>query len=192
VEFAVAVGACERLEIKPTTCWSNPNALQFVYAAPGSRTRYAIDSDYHIPALDGLLPTTDAGFSRLLWNTLCAQDDDSWTTARYRNNSSYPIRSSPSKLACLLTEQAWIPQTNGQFVRPSEATRDLLPSGFPFDPGWRWLEAIGFGQRVAARTEQESRRRVLAQELGFSDDDALDRARRFTALPAEEQQRILA
>jgi hypothetical protein len=143
-------------------------------------------------AVAQVLPTTNPALSQLIWRTLCEQDDDSWTTTKYRNNSSCSIRSAPSQLARVLRDRAWVPQTDGRFVRPSEATRDLLPSGFPFDPGWEWLTAIGFVQQLAERCEEESQRRGLARRLGFGDDDTLDRARRFAALPAEDQRRILA
>jgi hypothetical protein len=192
VAFALAVGASKSLAIQNASCWANPNVRQLVHAAPGNRTHYCIDVDFVISGLDDLLPTTNAALSQLIWKTLCEQDSDSWTTARYRNNSSYGIRSAPSQLACILEDRAWVPQTDGRFVRPAEAIRDLLPNGFPFDPGWKWLSAIGFGQQLAERSEEEQQRRLLARQLGFGDDGTLDRARRFAALPAEEQQRILA
>src|SRR5207237_1080880 len=135
VSFAVAVGTSKNLEIEPTSCRSNPNAPHLVYTAPGNKTHYSVDSDYRVPGLEDVLPTTNAALSQLIWRTLCEQDDDAWTIARYRNNSSYQFRVAPSQLACLLRDQAWVPQTDGRFVRPAEATRDLLPSGFPFDPG---------------------------------------------------------
>jgi hypothetical protein len=192
VAFALAVGASKSLAIEHASCWANPNVYQLVHAAPGNRTHYCINMDFVIPALDALLPTTNAALSRLIWKTLCEQDSDSWTTARYRNNSSYGVRTAPSQLACILRDRAWVPQTDGRFVRPAEATRDMLPSGFPFDPGWKWPAAIGFGKQLADRSAEEQERRLLARQLGFADDGSLDRARRFAALPAGEQQRILA
>jgi hypothetical protein len=190
--FAAAVGARKCLEIERASCRSNPDVRQLVYTAPGNRTQYEVDADYVIPELDALLSTPSLALSQLVWTTLAGQDDDSWTTARYRTNSSWPFRTAPSQLARVLRDRAWVPQGDGKFVRPVKATRDLLPKGFPFDPGWEWLDAIGFGQESAQRSEEESQRRALARKLGFDDDDTLDRARRFAALPAEEQLRILA
>jgi hypothetical protein len=192
VSFAVAVGATRSLAIRHASCWANPNVLHLVHTAPGNRTRYGVDRDYQIPGIADLFPPTDVGLCQLLWRTLCEQEDDAWVTAEYRNNSSYSLRTAPSQLVCLLKEQAWIPQTDGRFVRPVEANRDLLPSGFPFDPGWKWLAALGFGQQLAKKSEEEMQRRALAKRLGFGDDATLDRAKRFAALPAEEQRRILA
>lgn len=192
IQFCLAIGASKSLAIDHVNCWSNPDVRRLVYAAPGNRTHYEINSDYAISGLSTLLLKPNLALSKLIWTTLAEQDDDSWTTARYRTNSTCPLRSAPSQLTCALRDQAWIPQAEGVFVRPAEATRDLLPKGFPFDPGWEWLDAIGFGQESAQRSEEESQRRAMAQELGFGDDDTLDRARRFAALPQDEQLRILA
>lgn len=191
-KFAVAVGASKCLEIQHASCRSNPDVSHLVYAAPGNRTQYEVDEDYVIPRLDALLSTPSLELSQLVWATLAVQDDRSWTIARYRTNSSWAFRTAPSQLARVLRDRPWVPQADGKFVRPAEATRDLLPKGFPFDPGWEWLGAIAFGRESTQRSEEESKQRALAKKLGFEDDDSLDRARRFAALPAEEQLRILA
>src|SRR5262249_20786594 len=155
------------------------------WKAPGNRTSYCIDADSHIPGLDGLLAAPTVDLSRLVWLTLCEQEDESWFTARYRNNSSYPVRTAPSQLVCVLRSRAWVPQTNGRFVRPCEATRELLQSGFPFDPGWAWLAELEFGKQITERNEEQVQLQELARDLGFEDNDALERAKRFVALPAD-------
>ena len=40
------------------------------------------------------------------------------------------------------------------FVRPAEASRDLLPEGFPFDPGWQWIKAVRFGEESTRGGEE--------------------------------------
>jgi hypothetical protein len=192
VKFALSVGAAERLVIQETTCQTNPDADRLVWSAPGGRTSYSVDEDYHIPRLDELLETSNAALSQLVWRTLCEQEGDLWMTARYRNNSEHPIQEAPSQVVCVLRDRAWVPQTDGRFVRPVEASRDCLPAGFAFDPGWPWLRAIRFGQEVANKSEAQLHRVSLAKQLGFNDEDTLDRAKRFAALPADEQLRILA
>ena len=85
-----------------------------------------------------------------------------------------------------------MPQADGRFVRPAEASRDLLPEGFPFDPGWLWLKAIHFGQEVAQKSEEQRQKQAIAKEWGFADNESLERAKRFAKLPQEEQERFLA
>jgi hypothetical protein len=70
--------------------------------------------------------------------------------------------------------------------------RDLLTEGFPFDAGSVWLKAIGFGSSAAAKSEEQRQKETAAKELGFRDQASLERAKRFGALPPEEQERILA
>jgi hypothetical protein len=191
-KFARAVGAAERLEIQQTTCNSNPDAQQLGRAPSVYKTRHALDLDHHIPGLDTLLLTPTTALSQLVWNTLREQDDDSWTAAKYQNNSRSPIQTAPSQLVFILRDRAWVPQTDGRFVRPAEAIRDCLPAGFAFDPGWSWLHAIRFGQLLAKQSEEQLQQQALAKQLGFGDEETLNRAKRFAALPADEQRRILA
>jgi hypothetical protein len=87
---------------------------------------------------------------------------------------------------------SWIPQTDGRFVSPHEASRDLLPVGFPFDPGWPWLKAMQFGDDEQQKADEEQRKAETARELGFADPETLQRARQFATLPPAEQERILA
>jgi hypothetical protein len=191
-KFAQAVGAAKTLEIQQTTCHSNPNVQHLALIAPGKWTRYGINVDYHISGLDTLLKTPNAALSQLVWRTLCDQGQDSWMTAKYRNNRSYSTRSAPSQVVCVLRRYAWVPQTNGRFVRPSEATRDGLPAGFAFDTGWTWLEAIQFGQQLVKESAEQLQRQTLVKQLGFNDEEELERAKRFAALPADDQLRFLA
>lgn len=120
----------------------------------------------------------------LVWNTLSDRSHDkNILKAIFRHNqSNYPHRAA-SQLVHQLRNIAWIPQGDNKFVRPAEALRDLLPDGFPFDPGWPWLEAIRFGEDTKKRTEQHRKMREIGKILEFSDESALADARRFAELP---------
>jgi len=85
-----------------------------------------------------------------------------------------------------------VPQANGAFVRPTEANKDELPEGFPFDVGYDWLKKIQFGQGSRQRAEESSRRDTAAKALGFADSRTLERAKVFAALPQREQEMLLA
>jgi hypothetical protein len=191
-KFALTIGVAGSLVVQTTTCQSNPDQRLLRWERRLNNNRYRVDIDYYIPAMDSLLETRNVALSQLVWTTLCNQKDDSWATAQYRGSSNEALRSAPSQLVCVLRARAWVPQTGGKFVRPSEANRDFLPAGFTFDPGWTWLQTVQFGQNLAKKSPDEIQRQTLAKQLGFDDEDALDRAKRFTALPADEQHRFLA
>ena len=118
-------------------------------------------------------------------------NDARYFVATYRRNASAGSRQAPSSLVHVLRSAAWVPQGHESFVRPSEASRDALPEGFPFDPGMRWLKTVKWGEDVVKRSEQQRQKETVARELGFPDSSTLERAKRFASLPPEEQERFL-
>ena len=191
--FARAVGVQTKLEIKATTCYGNPQ-WSHLSAAPGERyTSSSINRDYAIDGLEIALQNPILELSKLIWRTMAdLPGDGRHLTALYRKNASSGARRADSSLLHILRKAKWIPQNTGAFARPAEASRDLLPGGFPFDPEWPWLKAINFGAEVAKRSEAQRQKRAVATELGFEDDDTLERARQFARMPPEEQERVLA
>ena len=65
-----------------------------------------------------------------------------------------------------------------------------MPNGFAFDPGWPWLKAIQFGESIAKQSAETRRKREVAKELGFKDEDSLNDAKWFAELDPEERQRF--
>jgi hypothetical protein len=90
-----------------------------------------------------------------------------------------------------LRDSDWIPQTDGRFVHPAKASREFLPKGFPWDERYEWLAAVRFGEEDGNRIEVNGRKQEAAKSLWLSDEAALERARRFTSLPQEVQERIM-
>ena len=193
VPFAQTCGAADHLEIATVSCADNPNKAH-LYRAPGSNwTSTGINRDFVIPGLAALLERSNLALSRLVWNTLCAQSQNGRILkAIYRYNQSNDPRYADSQLVHQLRNAAWIPQKDNKFVRPSEALRDLLPEGFPFDEGWLWLNAIQFGAETKKRAEQLQNTRKIATELGFRDETSLTDGRRFAELPPDTRRKILA
>jgi hypothetical protein len=68
----------------------------------------------------------------------------------------------------------------------------LLPVGFPYDLGFRWLGPLHFGEAAARQSAQETQKDEAAKSLGFANAAAAERARRFNELPESEQEEILA
>lgn len=189
-EFAKETGAKISLDIKQDTCYRNPE-WPHLSTASGAWTAYGINRDYFIPHLDEMLKTPTLELSRLIWKTLSSLHS-SYLQAVYRNNSAHSAKSAPSRLVCMLRATAWIPQGDDVFVRPADASRELLPKGFPFDPGYPWLKAVQFGETAARRSAQAQQKDAAAKSLGFADAAAAERARRFNELPDSEQEKILS
>jgi hypothetical protein len=192
--FLSAIGIQKELPVRKQFVTSqHPNSDELLrdYRRNTRRTHTEIDDDWIIPHLSKVLATPSYEMSKLIWSRLQTTPLKVFE-ARYRPNQQYPLRRAPSTLCLTLQRTAWVPQNGGSFVRPAEASRDLLPGGFPFDPEWQWLKAINFGAEVAKRSEVQQRKKAVAKELGFEDDDTLERAKQFALMPPEEQKRVLA
>ncbi len=192
IKFAQICGAAVKLEIAQVSCGNNPNK-EHLERAPGAfPTPTGTDRDFVIDGLDELFLNPTMALSRLVWRALCdrSQDASILQACFQYNQSNYP-HYAESQLVHQLRGGAWIPQGKGELVRPAEASRDLLPQGFPFDPGWPWVQAIGFGEESAKRIEERRRNQEIAEKLGFSDDVALQHARQFAELSPVTRQKIL-
>src|SRR5206468_1838680 len=154
---------------RETRSHANPERA-YLYSVRGERYTSPIDRDFTIEGLDKVLAEPSLVISKLIWNTMSSLTS-AGLRAEYRKNESGGSHFAASQLVHLLRRFTWIPQTDGRFVRPAEASRDLLPGGFPFDPDWEWLEAIEFGKQLAERSQEQLQRRTLARQLGFTDDE---------------------
>jgi hypothetical protein len=191
-EFANAVGIGTKLEINESNCSNNPEK-KYLYSAEGTWTYKGINRDYFIPHIEAMLKSPSVELSRLIWKTLRTLPAyPNYLQAMYRCNASHSPRYAASRLVHELRVASWIPQGNGVFVRPTDASRELLPKGFAFDPGDSWLEAVQFGETAVRASTQALQKEAAARSLGFSDAAAAERARRFNELPETEQEAILA
>lgn len=187
-KFAKALGAKVSLEVDSCSITNNPEK-SYLMMVSGSRASSVINRDYYIPNLAELMKTPSVELSRLIWRTLRAFPRYSnYLQATYQLNRSHGARYANSRLVHELRAARWIPQGDGVFVRPADASRELLPKGFPFDSGDAWLKAIQFGEEAAKASAQATQREATAKSLGFSDSAALDRARRMNELMSEEEQ----
>ena len=191
-KFAKEVGANACLEIEDAFCDSNPDAQRLVWEASGYWTDNGTDEDYTITGLEYIIDKEDKALSSIVWRTLCMDVNTDWITARFRNNTRHEIRSAPSQLICILRDAKWVPQNDGCFVRPCEASPEMLPEGFPFDLGQKWLNAVHFGEEVVQRSEEQSKKQAVAKELGFPDQKSLEDAKWFAGLAVEERQQFKA
>ena len=190
--FAQVVGARMNLKIETRDCRQNPK-WDYLRNVGGDRHTSPIDCDFHIPKLGELLKTPSLDLSRLVWRTLTALPSyPDYLQATYQRNHSWGARYADSILVHELRNAAWVPQGDGRFIRPAEASRGALPEGFPFDSGSKGLKAIQFGSEVERLSAQKREKEDVAKIAGFADASALERAKRFAALPEEEQERFFA
>lgn len=194
VGFCRTCGVTDHLVVWQVTCDDNPQR-RYLESAPGSwLTETGQNRDFVIPHLAEMLEKSSLTLSRLVWKTLCDQSHNkAILEACFQYNQSNDPYYADSQLVHQLRDSSWVPQCGDtlSFVRPDYASRDLLPEGFPCDPSWPWLQAICFGGDTESSADQLSRTQELAREIGV-DEEALEVAKWFGKLPADEKQRILA
>ena len=185
--FAKAVGANVKLNIHSCSCYQNPEWDYLSQVGGDRETSSGINTDYNIPALEDLLAKPCLRLSKLVWRTMSALPNNGcYLVATYQRNASSGSREADSSLVHVLRNAAWVPQDNGLFVCPAKASPDLLPAGFSFDSGQRWLKEVRWGEE----SEQQRQKETFARELGFSDLANLEQAKRFAAFPLEDQERF--
>jgi hypothetical protein len=190
--FAKAVGAQTRLEIVAAHCASNPD-WPYLSSVRGDRHTSEVNRDYAIPGLNEVLSKPSLAISKLIWQTMSSlPSQPNYLQARYQKSQSGGAHYTSSQIVHFLKSATWVPQGNNSFARPAEASRDLLPEGFPFDSGWLWLKAVQFGEQERQRAEEDKKKQTTAKELGFQDSETLERALQFAALPPADQERILS
>jgi hypothetical protein len=191
-KFAQAVGVKAGLEIEQGTCEHNPER-HHLFSIGGNWTAYGINRDYFIPKLDQLLQSPSLELSRLIWRTLVSLPAyPDVLQATFRRNASHGSHTAASRLTHELRAASWVPQGDGVFVRPADALRELLPEGFPFDPGYRWLKPLKFGETAARQSAQAVQDEATAKRFGFPDADTARRfAERLSALPESAVEELL-
>ena len=193
ISFASSIGVQTKLTIETADCRNNPHWGSLRMSGTERLTKKAINRDFKIEGLDTVLGRPTLELSRLIWLTMVKlADDKQYLKAKYRRNAKSGTRSVDSQLVHSLKKGEWIPQRDGSFVRPAEARHVCLPDGFLYDLGWEWLKAIEFGKENRERSAERQQKKKAARELGFKDDETLERAQQFAAFQIEDQLRLLA
>lgn len=180
VSFLKAVGVVCNLKIIKCSVHSNPAKLSsgFLY---NRVTDSSTNEDYTIESLEKLLERQNRDISLLIWNTI-KDLKQSWNInyfqARYSPNQSTTAKRGQSQLIHSLKKYAWLPDKNGNFHKPNEITREMLPNDFVPDNQNGWLDEIGMksqteidNQKKNTEKEQRDRKEKAAKELNIDLED---------------------
>lgn len=177
-----------------SSCSQNPN-WGYLSLAPGSRAGNVINRDRILSKeSEFLINSKKWESSLLLWNALNRSEKTtpSILEARYQLTDYGGPHVSKSHLVCQLTELAWVPQEDGSFVKPCNASSSKMPKGFTVDTGCKWMEAVGFGVEDQKREIDTAARAAQIKQMGFDTEEELQSAQAFAKLPKSEQVRLLA
>ncbi|QDT24351.1 sacsin N-terminal ATP-binding-like domain-containing protein [Gimesia chilikensis] len=173
-KFAIALGATIHLVPEKSPCFWNPSWDDKLSNVAGKRrTSSCIDEDYKIEGLGEVLETPSIEISSLIWKTMYSlPDTPNYLVACYQKNEANGSRSAPSQLVHTLKNTSWIPQISGNFVKPLDASAEMLPEGFRYDPSQRWLSDVEFGRSSQKKEAKRRSELELANKLGITLEDA--------------------
>lgn len=186
VKFAKTIGVQTELRIVKCPCTGD-----LVNSAPGRSRDNGTNDDYEIEGLKERVTKSSLALSCLVWKTVMRERRTNWFTAKYSNNKSHKPIEEPSQIICMLRDSLWVPQSDGRFVRPADAEKDLLPDDFEYAENSPWLKEIQFGQETENRIEGREQKKDVAKSLGFSDEVSLEFLLRLLQMPMEDRTRFI-
>ena len=172
-EFAKKVGAQTELEVKEQKIPSRHPKRNHLLSAPGQRIRNEIDEDYTIPAFEALFDKPNLDKARLIWQTMDSLSSI-YLTAKYRKSERGGFHYAASSLVYDLRNAEWVPQDHGEclrFVRPCDASSELLPEDFSHNPRREWVRKVEFGENARKKSEDHIALTRNAREMGFDNAD---------------------
>lgn len=200
IKFAEALGCQKEFDriYRQARCEDNPNWTSLNSKAWGlsQRSGNVIDRDFALaPVAIELLASRKIPAIQLVWNGLC-RANTSYTNilqAVYQITDKVGAQKELSQLVCTLRDMDWVPQTNSTFVKPKDAISTLLPKGFTYDSGYKWLQAIDFGVEEHKKIADATGRTEELKKLGFESEEEWEQGRKFNELfSPEERKELLA
>ena len=189
--FAVALGVMDRLEISEHLA---TEMQKDIFQTLRRKTDTTVDKDYFINSLAGgwhhkssnlyvgVLPihSKNKAINYAIWKTVCKTSQEK-LTARYIPNqkNQHKEKSTSSHFIKQLANSAWIPNRDGEFLRPADLTLETLHPDFNYDNTNGWLTVVKFGENSRKLSEEHQSKNKKAQEMGF---ESAEQAAQFAEL----------
>jgi len=110
--------------------------------------------------------------------------DPSVLTAKFRPNSTCPIREAPSSLVLSLQKNEWIPNKEGVLCAPDKLSKNLLLNDFVYDDRNGWMSSIQFGTTTQDSASENDQKQQHAQALGIENLESIEIIRAIDKNPA--------
>ena len=188
-KFAKIVGAQTELKIEEQEIPFFHPDRDHLFNAQGERKRNEKNIDYTIPAFRVLFDKPNLDKARLIWRRMDSLSSI-YLTAKYRKNEKGGFNYADSSLVYELREAKWVPQEHGEsldFVRPCDASRELLPEDFLYNSRHGWISKVEFGENVRKKSEEYKKREKLLSSLPI-EKEIFDFA---SELSPEEQKEMM-
>ncbi|WP_157001132.1 sacsin N-terminal ATP-binding-like domain-containing protein [Agromyces laixinhei] len=177
-EFLEALGSRVWPALEPVSVYSNPE-FKSAWRASGRENDGGRRRDTALEDASIILRHGDVALRRAVW--MVAQRAHAVDRrAVYQRNASSPVHPLSSRLVQTLRDTAWVPDRDGNFLRPAAIDRDTLDPTFQvLATGESFREDVGFASEAAERARGEAEGRRWVEERGA---DPRTAERLFTAV----------
>lgn len=179
--FAIALGAMSQLEIGQ---FKATKLQPVVFTKCGRKSPTTIDQDYYLNQIDQgqrwqnkesmyyigelLLGSKNFSISNAIWKTVCKAEKRQLDAHYFPNqNKQSSEKHSSSLFIKQLKDCAWVPDIQGNFMKPSDLTRDTLHQDFTYNDDNGWLTAVSFGSGQFDRNVADLVQDIFAKENEF-------------------------
>ncbi|WP_297085433.1 GreA/GreB family elongation factor [uncultured Draconibacterium sp.] len=163
-EFLSAVGCNFTLPIKNK---SDDPRIKEKLGNNERETYYGKNENFYLP-IHRPFKKPKIKTSLIIWNELSKLQDVSCFDAIYKANGSSVTRTCDSDVIEELQENAWIPNSNGEFFKPQDITEDTLHQNFKINDQNGWLSRINFGQNAIKNQKLENVKEEIKEHTGYS------------------------
>jgi hypothetical protein len=189
--FSIALGVMDRLEIAE---YQATKMQENYFPVVGRKTDTTIDKDYFINSISGgwqrkqsqyyigSLPILSKSkeISYAIWKTICRAKPEQFTASYIPNQANQHLgKTSRAHFIKQLSDCAWIPDRDGNFLDPANLTAETLHPDFQFDNTNGWLTTVKFGENFRKLSEAYQAENHKAREFGF---ESAERASKWAEL----------
>ena len=118
--------------------------------------------------------------SQVVWKTVYRAKPEQLTAHYVPNQTNRHLeKKTDAFFIKQLANCAWIPDCDGNFLKPVDVTKEALHPDFTYDDRNGWLAAVKFGANVKKRSQEYQAKNKQAQDIGF---ETAERAAKWAEL----------
>ncbi|CAA6820640.1 MAG: FIG00590988: hypothetical protein [uncultured Sulfurovum sp.] len=171
LDFLKKLGVKYKLEIveysKMDDIYSHPEGSR-MYSGNGSITDHGKFKDYRILNLDTILSIQKKEISLLIWR-IATEASFRELEAYFKANARSNAITLDSSFIVQLKQHSWIPDKDGNFHKPQDISKEMLPDEFAYDDNNGWLTTIKFGENIRKNhAEYKEKEELIYSSTGFT------------------------
>jgi hypothetical protein len=171
VKLLITYGVFYKLKIEKRYIeeFSHPEKT-FLKSGFGNESSRTIDKDFSIPNLKKYIKLNSLCISKLIWDC-CLDASSDCFEAVYLRNAQNDERRLDSTLIYILRESSWIPDKDGNLLKPEFVSDESLHPDFIIRRSNNFLDKVGFGFVKKNQSKEYESFKKIIESKGLSVND---------------------